>query len=134
MAIPVTRFVAPGPLVEIRVRCEEAMTVEGKKKNVVMIPFTGTVSGTHFSGDVAGTGVDTQILRKDGSGGLSARYILRGKDSAGQECSIFVQNEGNPSEGFRPLIATDSERLACWESLPLVSTIDPIEGGVLVRY
>ena len=125
--------IGPEPLLEIRVLCEESVTVRGGWATAVMIPFTGTASGPCFTGEIGKGGVDTQIWPKDVQGRLSARYTLQGRDRAGQECRIFIQNEGNQEEGYHPMILTDSGLLSCWERLPMRATIDPAEGGVLVR-
>ena len=67
-------------LMEIRVTCQEPVTVEGANRKIVMIPFTGEASGPYFTGSVIGTGVDTQKIEKDDSIMLSARYMLEGTD------------------------------------------------------
>ena len=87
-------------LMEIRVRCMEPVSVEGKKKKIVMIPFTGEASGPYFSGKVTGTGVDTQRIDPEGNVTLSARYMLEGKDSSGNACRVFIENEGSRDTGF----------------------------------
>ena len=120
-------------LLEIRVACEEALTVKGRDMSIVMIPFTGVSDGPYFFGKTLGTGVDTQKIGKDGSFLLSARYMLEGEDCEGNACRIFVENQGNEQEGFVPRIVTDSPALKDWEGFDLYSTIEGIPGGVLVR-
>ena len=120
-------------LMEIRVRCMEPVGVEGKKKKIVMIPFTGEASGPYFSGKVTGTGVDTQRIDPEGNVTLSARYMLEGKDSSGNACRVFIENEGSRDTGFRPTIVTDSPVLAEFEGIPMTAEIEDIEGGVMVR-
>lgn len=82
-------------LMEIKVTCHEPVSVEGKNKKIVMIPFGGEASGEYFNGKVIGTGVDTQKIDPDGKIMLSARYMLEGTDAAGNACRIFVENQGN---------------------------------------
>ena len=120
-------------LMEIRVRCMEPVSVEGKKKKIVMIPFTGEASGPYFSGKVTGTGVDTQRIDPEGNVTLSARYMLEGKDSSGNACRVFIENEGSRDTGFRPTMVTDSLALAEFEEIPMTAEIEDIEGGVMVR-
>ncbi len=120
-------------LMEIRVRCMEPVSVEGKEKKIVMIPFTGEASGPYFSGKTAGTGVDTQRICPEGNAALSARYMLEGKDSSGNACRVFIENEGSRETGFRPEIVTDSPVLAEFEGVPKTAEIEGIEGGVMVR-
>ena len=121
------------PLLEIRVACDEPLTVRGQETTVVMIPFTGVSEGPYFFGKTLGTGVDTQKIGADGSFLLSARYMLEGKDSSGNACRVFIENEGSRENGFRPEIVTDSPVLKHWEEAELVSTIEGIPGGVMVR-
>ena len=120
-------------LLEIRVACGEALSVKGRQMSVVMIPFTGVSEGPYFFGKTLGTGVDTQKIGKNGSFLLSARYMLEGTDAAGNACRIFIENQGNEQEGFVPRIVTDSPVLKHWEETELVSTIQGIPGGVMVR-
>ncbi|MCR5295356.1 MAG: DUF3237 domain-containing protein [Lachnospiraceae bacterium] len=120
-------------LIEIRVTCKEAVSVEGQNRKIVMIPFTGEASGPYFTGSVIGTGVDTQKIEKDDSIMLSARYMLEGTDSAGNSCRVFVENQGNWTIGLTPTIVTDSPVLARWETARLYATADGIPEGVLIR-
>ncbi|WP_172254976.1 DUF3237 family protein [Saccharibacillus deserti] len=61
----------------------EMRNAEGN--SVVMISFTGHASGPYFEGRVLEGGVDTQIIGPSGTPHtLSARYMLRGTDRAGQ--------------------------------------------------
>ena len=120
-------------LLEIKVVCDPALTVQGHTRDIVMIPFTGTASGPYFTGKIIGPGVDTQKVPKDGAPALSARYMLEGTDKAGNACRIFIENEGTLVGGFRPMIVTDSPLLQDWETAPLRATVEGIPGGVLVR-
>ena len=119
-------------LMEIRVTCQEPVTVEGANRKIVMIPFTGEASGPYFTGSVIGTGVDTQKIEKDDSIMLSARYMLEGTDCAGNACRVFVENQGNWTIGFTPSVVTDSPLLAEWEEADLRATVEGIPGGVMV--
>ena len=119
-------------ILKIMVACDPALTVKGNKRDIVMIPFTGTASGPYFTGKIIGTGVDTQKIPKGGVPALSARYMLEGTDAAGNPCRIFIENEGNWGGEFHPLIATDSPLLADWEAAPLRAQVDGIPGGVQV--
>lgn len=87
--------------------------------SVTMIPFTGTVRGTWFNGIVAPGGTDTQVVDENGARHMSARYVLKGTDFAGQPCQIYLENEGLyedgnvPSPFFTvPTFITDSAVLA----------------------
>ncbi|MHA7966973.1 DUF3237 family protein [Paenibacillus sp. CAU 1782] len=111
---------------------EEVLTVHvsiGKTVNlqndagdsVVMITFTGTVTGQYFQGVVLDGGVDTQIIGRFGDRhSLSARYMLQGTDHTGQACEMYIENNGeihrkleNENALFRttPKIITNSKAL-----------------------
>lgn len=61
---------------------------------VKMIPFKGTVHGPVFTGIVEPCGVDTQITNQNEVRHMSARYMLTGKDMDGQDCHIYIENNG----------------------------------------
>lgn len=121
------------PIFEIDVVCKEAVSVKGQNMNIVMIPFTGTTAGPHFTGNVVGEGVDTQKISAGGTVLLSARYMLEGKDAEGMPCRVFIENQGCEETGYHPVIVTDSKYLSQWETVPLISTIEGKPGGVMVR-
>lgn len=120
-------------ILEIRVRCLEALTVKGHSLDVCMIPFTGRCDGPYFTGSVLGAGVDTQKIPHGGAARLSARYLLEGTDYTGAPCRIFIENQTDDAGALRPMIVTDSDALAPWEQSALRSTVDPAPGGVTVR-
>ena len=120
-------------LMTIRVKILEALSVEGKTRNIVMIPFDGEASGPYFNGKVIGPGVDTQKIGKDGKTLLSARYMMEGTDAAGNACRVFVENQGSWEDGFTPVIVTDSPLLAEWETASLRATVEGISEGVMIR-
>ena len=119
-------------LLEIRVRCHEAVSVKGETREIVMIPFDGEADGPLFSGSVTGPGVDTQTI-ENGKVTLSARYMLDGKDAEGNRCRIFIENRGNWETGFHPVMVTDSPLLKGWEQSDLSATVEGAPGGVTVK-
>ena len=70
----------------VRINCENA--------EVVMIPFKGSVDCELIKGIVEPCGVDTQIRNAASIRHMSARYMLTGKDQAGQDCHIYIENNG----------------------------------------
>jgi len=65
--------------------------------------------------------VDTQITNQNEVRHMSARYVLTGKDADGQDCHIYIENNGWFTDGaqprpFRtvPTFLTDSKRLALY--------------------
>ena len=119
-------------LMEIRVACHEAYGVKGSAREIVMVPFDGETDGPFFSGRVIGTGVDTQTI-ENGTVTLSARYMLEGRDAAGNPCRIYIENRGNGETGLHPSVVTDSPLLKEWEEAKLFSTVEGAPGGVTVR-
>lgn len=134
------------------IRVEEVLTVRvsiGKSvelrndegSSVVMIMFTGHATGKYFEGSVLDGGVDTQVIGKNGNPHtLSARYILQGKDHTGQDCEIYIENNGNFVHDagdvmFRtsPKIITNSRALSFLNDALLIGEGSPSESGVEIK-
>ena len=120
-------------IMEIKVTLFPAEIVEGECEKIVMIPFSAETEGELFSGKTLINGIDTQHIFPDGSMRLSARYVLHGKDSAGDQCSIFIENSGASPESCTPVICTDSPKLRFLESTPLSSKVETSDENVIVR-
>lgn len=120
-------------LLTVHVKIIDSCAVNNGTNGVVMIPFNGCAESDFFTGEIVGTGVDTQKIQENQLISLSARYMLAGKDYTGKECKIFIENNGSSLENCVPTIVTDSEVLAWWQQAELVSRVTPTEGGVLVR-
>lgn len=120
-------------LLTVHVTITDSCVVNNGTNGVVMIPFTGYAESDFFTGEILGTGVDTQKIQGNQLVSLSARYMLAGKDYMGRECKIFIENNGNSLENCIPTIVTDSEALAYWQQTDLVSRVMPVEEGVLVQ-
>lgn len=74
-------------ILSIYVQCFESISVKGRDTEIAMIPFTGKAYGKYFSGEIIGTGIDTQKFDiKSGECSLSARYMLQGTDKYGKAC------------------------------------------------
>lgn len=84
-------------LFTVHVQLENTITLNNDYgDSVVMIPFTGSVTGKYFEGSVLPGGIDTQIIGKHGDRHtMSARYMLEGKDFKGEPCKIYIENNGN---------------------------------------
>lgn len=121
-------------ILSIDVQCFESIGVKGRDTEIAMIPFTGKAYGKYFSGEIIGTGIDTQKFDiKSGECSLSARYMLQGTDKYGKACRIFIENSQHDENGWHPTLITDSEGLSEWERMPLTASVDGTENGVLVR-
>jgi hypothetical protein len=94
--------------------------LKGPAGEVIMIPFSGTVAGELFNGRVLPGGVDTQTVDQNGVRHMSARYMLEGVDKNGEQCRIYINNNGwFPGEmviPFKtiPTFFTDSKALAAY--------------------
>jgi hypothetical protein len=96
-----------------------AIHLQGENGEVLMVPFKGSIKSDLFNGIVEPCGVDTQIVNAANVRHMSARYMLTGKDSAGQDAHIYVENNGwfddlTKTMPFHtvPTFYTDSKALA----------------------
>ena len=83
------------PIMDIKIEANgPAVHLQGENSEVLMIPFKGFVHSDLFNGIVEPCGVDTQVVNAAHVRHMSARYMLTGTDSAGQEAHIYVENNG----------------------------------------
>ena len=103
----------------IRIKGEEVSAMNSPQGRVVIIPFDGNVESDLFTGEVLPGAADVQQVNAAGIRHMCAQYMFRGKDSQGNDCHLFVENNGyfepdsNPSP-FKacPTFMTDSPVLA----------------------
>ena len=110
------------PVMDLKIEFNgPVLNLKGEIAEVLMIPFKGSVTGPVFQGVIEPCGVDTQVVNAARVRHMSARYMLTGKDSAGADAHIYVENNGwfddaaAPAGGsFRtvPTFYTDSAALA----------------------
>lgn len=81
---------------------EHIVELDSPVGHVTMIPFGGTVKGELFQGIIAPGGVDTQVTNQNKVRRMSARYMLIGQDYTGNDCRIYVENNGCFTEGLDP--------------------------------
>ena len=109
--------------------------------SVVMISFKGNATGKYFEGKILDGGIDTQIIGRFGDRHtLSARYILEGRDYKGEECKIFIENNGNVDNNLKdllfrtyPKIITNSRALSYLNNHLLVGEGHPAETGIDIK-
>ncbi|WP_248061954.1 DUF3237 family protein [Paenibacillus silvae] len=127
----------------VHVQIKDTVQLENKHgESVILITFGGHVTGAMFEGIVLEGGVDTQIIGKDGaSHSLSARYMLKGQDYTGQQCEIYIENNGyiGKPQGTRlfrtsPRIITNSQALAYLNLEPLIGEGFSAAGGVDIKF
>lgn len=108
------------PIMDIKIEANgPAIHLQGENGEVLMVPFKGSIKSDLFNGIVEPCGVDTQIVNAANVRHMSARYMLTGKDSAGQDAHIYVENNGwfddlTKTMPFHmvPTFYTDSKALA----------------------
>ena len=108
------------PIMDIKIEANgPAIHLQGENGEVLMVPFKGSIKSDLFNGIVEPCGVDTQIVNAANVRHMSARYMLTGKDSAGQDAHIYVENNGwfddlTKTMPFHtvPTFYTDSKTLA----------------------
>ncbi len=118
------------PELVIDVIIDESYSVQSGEKGANMVTFHGSLSCSAFNGTIMPGAVDTQ--RKNGDEfTLSARYMIKGKDSAGRDASVFIENNGTAGQDGKlvttPKIITDCEGLKYLENASLSGTIEPVE-------
>ncbi len=121
---------------EINITINEVKEVIGAKGTVRMVSFGGNVSSPLFNGEVIPDAVDTQIQYNTAAKKLSARYILEGKDIAGNHCRIFIENNGTENNDViitTPVIITDSHQLQWLENAVLKGTIVSENNQLVVK-
>ena len=114
-------------LMRIYINLIDTLTVKSENTTINMILFDGYCDSDTFQGTILPGGVDTQKIAPDGSGLLSARYILQGKDPEGNPCHLFIENTATIQDGIigitQPKIYTDSLSLKWLEKEPLYGRI-----------
>lgn len=99
--------------------------VEGKTGKGSMIHFRGSAVGDSFTGTIVSDCSDTRKQFNGQTQTLSARYIIEGKDSNGNACRVFVENNGIDENGVmttEPIIISDNPDFAWIETAPLHGT------------
>jgi hypothetical protein len=119
-------------LMSVEVHTQAGYGVSSEEGTINMIPFTGSSDGYYFKGEIVGTGCDTQKFGVEGCPAFSARYLLKGTDYRGKECSIFIENNGDSLDKCTPTIITDSLGLSKWQTANLRTIVTPVGFGVIV--
>ncbi len=123
-------------ILTVDVALDSVLEVKGQKGEACMILFHGSSDCKNFKGKVLPGGVDTQKEMSGEKRLLSARYILEGTDCDGENCHIFIENNGtveaNGEITTTPVILTDSKALSWMENADLYGTVTGIEGGVKI--
>ena len=127
-------------VVHVSVKGNEVTAFQGEAGGVVMIPFDATIDGKYFNGTVLPGGIDTQVIGPKGtSHTLSACYMAKGKDYTGEECFVYIENNGvicNDVEGgymrTTPTFVTNSKALDFLNKQLFVGKGEPDGMGVKI--
>lgn len=115
-------------ILRVYVNVTECHEVVSGDKTVRMLPFEGTCDGPFFKGTIMSGGVDTQKGYADGTGTLSARYMIEGTDCEGNACRLFIENNAKFNEPTVPSILTDSPALKWMETAKLQGRLEFPDG------
>lgn len=117
---------------QLHIQVTTVHEVCGGQGKASLVLFEGTAQGEYFNGVIESGGVDTQ--KEFGpTPGLSARYILSGKDNQGNDCKIFVENNGAFNAPYTsPKLITDSKALQWVETAELKGQIRGEENGLVI--
>lgn len=74
----------------LTINVTDVLEVHSQLETARLVLFDGTCEGSGFSGNILPGGVDTQRQLPDGTGCLSARYIISGTDETGAPARLFV--------------------------------------------
>lgn len=123
---------------DIDVVLDASYQVKGQKGSATMILFHGECRSDFFNGKILPGAVDTQSGLTGQEWALSARYMLEGKDRRGNDCRIFVENngiiEGDSEIHTKPRFFTDSAELAWLEEGDFCGTVIPVKNGVKIHF
>lgn len=120
----------------------QIVSLEGPYGAVTMIPFTGKTESALFTGTILPGAADVQVENVAGIRNMCAKYMFKGKDSQGEDCCLFVENNGyfTPEDGAGsflracPRFITDSRVLGEYLcQARFRSEVHPAKGGVEIR-
>ena len=127
-------------VVHVTIKGNEVNAFTSEAGGVVMIPFDATIDGKYFNGTVLPGGIDTQVIGPHGTPHtLSARYMAKGTDYTGEECFVYIENNGvicNDVEGgymrTTPKFVTNSKALDFLNKQLFVGKGEPEGEGVKI--
>lgn len=119
---------------KLHIHVTAVQEVASDSVRVCMALFQGSCEGPYFQGEIAPGGVDTQYVYPDGSGTLSARYMLFGTDAEGNPARLFIENNAVLGEPItHPRIRTDQPSLRWLETAALTGRITAEQDRLTIR-
>ncbi len=126
-----------GEIFTLHVTITNSESVEGMSGKVTMLSFHGFTDTAWFRGETVSDSVDTQIHRNGENISLSARYILQGVDGDGQNCRVFIENNGWIDKTGKmqttPTVFTDSASLKWLEQAELYGEASHDDGHLTIH-
>lgn len=107
------------------------ITYQGNEKHSD-IYFTGYCDSPHFRGTIIPEGVDRQISESGVTKSVRAEYTFDGIDEDGERCNLQVVNQWGGKD-WKPVITTDSRKLAWLNGANLTAVLEGNRGGLTVR-
>lgn len=104
---------------------DNATGADGASASMINFTCKSDSNSKTFNGKGVDNFADTRMKFEGQVQTLSARYIMEGTDDEGNECSIYVENNGidNGNMVTEPTIITDNPRWAWIETAPLHGTV-----------
>ncbi len=109
------------PIMIFQIECDWEGTSDmalGNGGHVTIIPFGGKVESKLFSGTILPGAADVQVTNAAGVKHMCAKYMFQGKDAKGNDCHLYVENNGYFPDGkigdpfdAVPVFKTDSKEL-----------------------
>ena len=84
----------PLMIFHIRIDKNRISEVASACGSAVMIPFGGYTESDIFCGTIQPGACDVQTVNAAGVRHMCAKYMFKGRDSAGMPCSLYVENDG----------------------------------------
>lgn len=96
------------------------------------IYFTGYCDSPYFKGTIVPEGVDHRVTGNSLTESVKAEYALEGVDEDGKSCRLQVVNQWGGRD-WKPVITTDSRKLAWLNGADLTAVLEGRRGGLTVR-
>lgn len=110
---------------KVYANAEEVSNMECPYGAVTMIPFTATVESELFTGKTLPGACDVQVENPAMSRNMCAKYMFKGIDREGNECHLFVENNGY----LAPVMRNDPY----FNAFPYFLTDSPVLGEYLCQ-
>ena len=115
----------PIMIFKVYAKPEDCTSMECPYGAVTFIPFTATVESDLFTGTTVPGAVDVQVENPAMSRNMCAKYMFKGQDKEGNDCYLFVENNGY----LAPVMRNDP----FFHAYPYFLTDSPVLGEYLCQ-